>query len=543
MDEMCRINAARRKARGAIRGTSKTPGDPARAAGAEPSHPRADVVGPAEVLVRLKIPLPTRHREPSCSTVEPPPPPTIEVTSATEDPPLEASYGAEAEDMAELVQAAVRTFDPSGEGENGTHSGAAATTAFGGGGGDGNPMTIVGFSIDVGPACWDDAVTVAAAAVATASPRGRESAAASSPSAGDAAVSPEEAVASAALSESIDAAVGAVVDAARRAVEACAAVTAANGEEDARKARGRGVAALGGSTNSGVLPPPPPSFSFRRLHVTGLGDGGARGEPLAALKAALARHLPTGTSGDYGAVGTTFGRPVVVSADATEHLVAGGVWSTVASIIGRKDVVPAASTGASSSSPPPCSAAEGAGTGDGRDGGAGCSSPGAAETGSDGGGGGAMYYIDDGCYGSLSGALLRGVRMEPSPLYRYPSDDPTKEVTGRANKVQSASVGASQTPSAEATTAVVVGASCSASSPDGARVPCTVWGPTCDGLDCVSRVTPLPDNMEPGRDWLFFPDMGMGAGSNVTGFNGLKPLDACYCIRREGRVAHSSILP
>ncbi|CAM9671161.1 unnamed protein product, partial [Ectocarpus fasciculatus] len=90
----------------------------------------------------------------------------------------------------------------------------------------------------------------------------------------------------------------------------------------------------------------PPPFSFRRLHVTGLGEGGARGEPLAALKAALSRLLPTAaavtatlscTHGDGSASGSASVAPacspIVVSADATEHLVASGVWSTVASII------------------------------------------------------------------------------------------------------------------------------------------------------------------------------------------------------------------
>lgn len=494
VDEIFRISSTRRKASSAIGNPSEAP-EPG-GGGAGPSHLRADVVGPAEVLVRLKIPFRSRHREPCCSA------PSCSVEGSSADPPLEASYGAEAEDIAEFVQTAAETIDPSDEGAKGTRAAELS----------GNPLTIVGFSIDVGPACWHDAIAAAA------SPRGPK---ADPPSE---AAAQGEAVASANLSRNIDAAVKIAVDAARRAVEAAAALAAAD-SEDARRAR-VGVGVVGGQTVFGV---PPPPFSFRRLHVTGLGDGGARGEPLTALKAALARCIPTGASGDCGAVGTAVGRPVVVSADATEHLVAGGVWSTISSIIGRKTVAPA--TGASS---PASSAVEGVGIGGGRDS-AGFPSPGAVETDSV---AGAMYYIDDGCYGSLSGALLRGVRMQPLPLSRRMSDNPTNEVADRA-KVQPAMIGANQTSSAAA--AAVVGAS--SASPTGARVPCTVWGPTCDGLDCVSRVTPLPDDMEPGQDWLLFPDMGMRGGADVTRFNGLKPLDTYYIIRRADSVVHSSILP
>jgi len=46
----------------------------------------------------------------------------------------------------------------------------------------------------------------------------------------------------------------------------------------------------------------------------------------------------------------------------------------------------------------------------------------------------------------------------------------------------------------------------------------SVWGPTCDGLDCVLPKVSLPD-LSPG-DWLYFPNMGaytMAAGSTFNG--------------------------
>lgn len=35
----------------------------------------------------------------------------------------------------------------------------------------------------------------------------------------------------------------------------------------------------------------------------------------------------------------------------------------------------------------------------------------------------------------------------------------------------------------------------------------SLWGPTCDGIDCISKACYLPEVMEVG-DWLFFTDMG-----------------------------------
>lgn len=53
----------------------------------------------------------------------------------------------------------------------------------------------------------------------------------------------------------------------------------------------------------------------------------------------------------------------------------------------------------------------------------------------------------------------------------------------------------------------------------------SLWGPTCDGLDCISEKTELPE-LNVG-DWLIFRDMGAYTISAATTFNGMaKP--ACY---------------
>lgn len=48
----------------------------------------------------------------------------------------------------------------------------------------------------------------------------------------------------------------------------------------------------------------------------------------------------------------------------------------------------------------------------------------------------------------------------------------------------------------------------------------SIWGPTCDGLDCVSNSTELSKNVQVG-DWLFFPNLGAYTSAASTGFNGL----------------------
>jgi ornithine decarboxylase len=47
----------------------------------------------------------------------------------------------------------------------------------------------------------------------------------------------------------------------------------------------------------------------------------------------------------------------------------------------------------------------------------------------------------------------------------------------------------------------------------------SVWGPTCDGLDCISQSCVFPDVIKIG-DWLYFEDMGAYTKCSATRFNG-----------------------
>lgn len=90
---------------------------------------------------------------------------------------------------------------------------------------------------------------------------------------------------------------------------------------------------------------------------------------------------------------------------------------------------------------------------------------------------GFMYYINDGVYGSFNCILFDHNHPEPIPL------DPSG-----GNKLY----------------------------------PSSVWGPTCDSMDCISKKTMLPE-MEIG-DWIYFENMGAYTMSAASTFNGfMKP--------------------
>lgn len=49
----------------------------------------------------------------------------------------------------------------------------------------------------------------------------------------------------------------------------------------------------------------------------------------------------------------------------------------------------------------------------------------------------------------------------------------------------------------------------------------SIWGPTCDGLDCISGKSQLAHDVEVG-DWLYFANVGAYTSAATTSFNGFK---------------------
>ena len=56
---------------------------------------------------------------------------------------------------------------------------------------------------------------------------------------------------------------------------------------------------------------------------------------------------------------------------------------------------------------------------------------------------------------------------------------------------------------------------------------CSIWGPTCDGLDCIAPSFQLPVVLEVG-DWLYFEDMGAYTICAATRFNGFRASEVFY---------------
>lgn len=89
---------------------------------------------------------------------------------------------------------------------------------------------------------------------------------------------------------------------------------------------------------------------------------------------------------------------------------------------------------------------------------------------------GFMYYLNDGVYGSFNCILFD--HQTPTPLTLHETDNCT-------------------------------------------RYKCSLWGPTCDSMDCISKDSYLP-KLSVG-DWLYFENMGAYTIAPSIKFNGFKP--------------------
>jgi diaminopimelate decarboxylase len=114
---------------------------------------------------------------------------------------------------------------------------------------------------------------------------------------------------------------------------------------------------------------------------------------------------------------------------------------------------------------------------------------------------GQQYFIDDGCYSSFCRTSL-------------PSD------------VTSGLVSSAQLfPRPTALVRAPTGASC----PPEQTCETTVWGQTCDSIDCVVRHARLP-SLGTGS-WVAFPHMEEACGGYETRFNGFEPPSKRYFVR------------
>ncbi|KAI9204095.1 pyridoxal-dependent decarboxylase [Polychytrium aggregatum] len=100
-----------------------------------------------------------------------------------------------------------------------------------------------------------------------------------------------------------------------------------------------------------------------------------------------------------------------------------------------------------------------------------------------------MYYINDGMYGSFNCITFDHVQCEPNILIKNGSYLYGAEL----NEVE---------------------------------YDCSIWGPTCDSIDCITRTAVLP-KLDVG-DWLYFDNMGAYTLAAASQFNGFKKSTILY---------------
>ncbi|KAF8528332.1 ornithine decarboxylase [Hysterangium stoloniferum] len=115
-----------------------------------------------------------------------------------------------------------------------------------------------------------------------------------------------------------------------------------------------------------------------------------------------------------------------------------------------------------------------------------------------------MYYINDGVYGSFNCIMFDHQTVQPY-------------VVTLGNSFPSSTSLARETV-----------------------VPCSVWGPTCDSIDCVSPFATLPSALEVG-DWLGFRGMGAYTICAASKFNGFETSQVVYTSGVEGALEAAAV--
>ncbi|BGP12199.1 hypothetical protein JCM10213_007455 [Rhodosporidiobolus nylandii] len=111
-----------------------------------------------------------------------------------------------------------------------------------------------------------------------------------------------------------------------------------------------------------------------------------------------------------------------------------------------------------------------------------------------------MYYINDGVYSSFNSTMFDHQVVYPHVL----------------------------TLSSEFVSSAVV------EDPSAVFEPCSIWGPTCDSIDCVQPRAVLPVNLVQVGDWLRWDNMGAYTICAASQFNGFRRSDVRYTIDARG---------
>jgi len=131
-----------------------------------------------------------------------------------------------------------------------------------------------------------------------------------------------------------------------------------------------------------------------------------------------------------------------------------------------------------------------------------------------------MYYINDGVYGSFNNIMFDHAKAEPLVLTQN-----SQMVSKEVRRCPYYWYGCHNKPTITAPTpyhdiCVLTPRIRHKQTIIGPVYESSLWGPTCDSLDCISKNACLPE-LAIG-DWLYFEEMGaytVAAASRFNGFN------------------------
>ncbi|KAF2142228.1 uncharacterized protein K452DRAFT_298209 [Aplosporella prunicola CBS 121167] len=125
-----------------------------------------------------------------------------------------------------------------------------------------------------------------------------------------------------------------------------------------------------------------------------------------------------------------------------------------------------------------------------------------------------MLYLNDGVYGNFSSIMFDHQHPVPRVLKAGPAfahDEPLSLPTAfPSNEAGLAEAAAAYADNADAD--AVAAAS-------GPSIEYSIWGPTCDGIDCIAASSSFTTTLDVG-DWLYFEEMGAYTKCSATRFNG-----------------------
>ena len=127
------------------------------------------------------------------------------------------------------------------------------------------------------------------------------------------------------------------------------------------------------------------------------------------------------------------------------------------------------------------------------------------------------YYVNDGCYGGFNNLIFDHAMVRPRRL---------KNALSRSHTIQTTERDGFMTLEAIENSDDEENRSFAKDEENDALYPSTVFGPTCDSIDVISRSVLLP-RMAIG-DWLYFQNMGAYTSAAASDFNGFTPTEKFY---------------